>query len=137
MTIRTRTAILGLLPDNTSGDIGAIDARDFADSSVPLFYAANVSGAVVHNFNNGNVAELTLTANITSFAITNGVAGQQLILTFVQGGAGGFTLAGSGGILWEGSSAPTLTATTGRRDVFRLYYNGTNWVEFGSAQNVS
>ena len=137
MTIRTRAALLALAPNNTSGLIEEVDIRDFMDSAAPALATANISGPATYSLNSGDVAELTLTGNVTSFSITGGVAGQKLTIAFVQDATGSRTLAGVTGILWEAATAPTLSTAPNRRDVFNFYFNGTSWVECGgAARNV-
>lgn len=135
-TQRSLAALQALLPDNLAGDISPQDVRDVLASTYHHRAAPSlsVSGAVTYDARDGDSIELTLVGNITSFVISNGFPGQSLRVTFIQGGAGGYTLNNPSGIIWESGLGPTLTLGVGRRDAFTFAFNGTNWIE--SAQAV-
>lgn len=137
MTKKTYADMLSDAPVNTSQLISSQDFVNFVDSVHPRISTANISGAASFNYNNGNVAILTLTGNVTSFSISNGIAGLYLKLVLKQDATGSRTFAGTTGILWESATAPTLTTTGGRYDIFSLLYDGTQWLECAQAvQNV-
>jgi len=81
---------------------------------------------------------VSLNANITTMTISNaqspGVSAFTLILT-ADGTARAVTWGGS--ILWPSATAPTLTSTNGKKDVFSFLTldGGTNWYGFTGAQN--
>ena len=133
MTKRTWADIASRAPVNTTGLISSQDFNDLLDSVVPRIATANISGAASFNFNDGNVAILTLTGNVTSFSISNGVEGLTLRLCLKQDATGSRTFTGATGILWEGSAPPTLTTTPSRMDVFDLQFDGTNWLQVATA----
>jgi hypothetical protein len=39
------------------------------------------------------------------------------------------------GVKWPGGTAPTLTTTNGKYDIFSFIYDGTNWYGFIGGQN--
>ena len=139
-TIRTLSALQTLLADNTSAAISPQDVRDFLVTALHRVtrQTANVSGATTLNTLSGGLAELTLTGNVTSFTISNGIAGMHQTVAFIQDGTGSRTLTGAtGGIIkWEAGDDPTLTTTAGSRDVFEFYFDGTNWVEMSAVMDV-
>ncbi len=53
-----------------------------------------------------------------TLAVSNPTTGQQFSLILLQDGAGSRTVTWFAGILWAGGSAPTLTTTANKRDVF-------------------
>lgn len=52
------------------------------------------------------------------FALLNETVGQTFIIRVIQGGTGSYTLTWFTTIKWAGGSAPTLTTTVGKADVF-------------------
>lgn len=71
--------------------------------------------------------------NVTA-TFSNPVAGGLYTVIVLCKAATTFTFAG-GTFRWAGSTAPTITATTGKIDVFHLYYDGTQYLERTRAQN--
>ena len=71
-------------------------------------------------------ARVTLTANITTFNFTGAVAGDGGVLTAIQNGIGGWTLAMPTGHLKEGG-ALVLSTPAEAKDILGWYYDGTNY----------
>jgi hypothetical protein len=83
-----------------------------------------------------NIYEITLQANATSMsAISNGVAGQQITITFVQDATGGRTYVYAANLKFAGGAAPTDT-TAAKRTSVTFQHDGTNWYEVGRAVAV-
>jgi len=61
---------------------------------------------------------ITLTQSITTLTLTSPSVGQQFTLVVIQGGSGSYTVAWFSTIKWPGGTAPTLTTTVGKADVF-------------------
>lgn len=68
----------------------------------------------------GLAARVTLTDNRTMAAPTNLVEGQTYVLHVIQDGTGNRTLTWNAAFLWPSGTAPTLTTTASREDVFRF-----------------
>jgi hypothetical protein len=83
------------------------------------------------------VAKLTLGGNRTLSAPTNGVTGQFISIAVVQDGTGSRTLTWNSAYEFTGDSAPTLTTTINKADIFVFRYNGTVWHETGRNLNLS
>ena len=97
----------------------------------------NQAGAsMTIDWNAGNVQAVTLTGSITTLNLNNPVAGGRYLLEIKQGGAGSFTIAWPGSVVWPSATAPTLTVTVGQTDIITLYYNGTNYAGFYSLNYV-
>jgi hypothetical protein len=78
----------------------------------------------------GNNQKSTLTANCTyTFTAPSKLA--NITLKLIQGGIGSFTATWPGSVMWQGGTAPTLTAAPGAIDIINFYYDGTNY--FGVA----
>ena len=83
---------------------------------------------------NGTVQTVTLTGNCT-FTMPTATAGKSFILMLVQDGTGGRTATFTS-VKWPSGSAPTVTSTANRWDVFGFFSDGTNWYG-NSLQNYS
>jgi hypothetical protein len=98
------------------------------------------SGTLTLNMANGNVFDVALNANITTLTITNppasGTAGSFTLNLTADGTARTVTWGAS--VKWPGGTAPTLTSTNGKVDVFVLYTltGGTTWFAFTAGQNL-
>ena len=83
------------------------------------------------------VAKVTLGGNRTLSAPTNSVAGQFISLTVIQDVTGSRTLTFNSAYEFTGDTAPTLTTTASKADIFVFKYNGTVWMEVGRNLNLS
>lgn len=96
-----------------------------------------VAATTTVDFNTGNVHYLNLSTNITTLTLSNPVAGACYMLEIKQG-AGPYSITWPATVKWvNNSSAPTLTATSGRTDIISLYYNGTNYAAVLVGQNYA
>jgi hypothetical protein len=106
--------------------------QDFAEA---VQSPAIFDGELTCDLEAGNVAEVTLTANVTSMAILNPApAGLACILTAIlrQDGAGGRTVIWPAGVTWLAGSAPTMPAASNAVLVasFLTTDGGTSWLGF-------
>ena len=83
------------------------------------------------------VCKLTLGGNRTLSAPTNGLTGQFISIAVIQDGTGSRTLTWNSAYEFTGDSAPTLTTTINKADLFVFKYNGTVWHEVGRNLNLS
>ena len=97
------------------------------------------SGVVTVDLNTTTVALLTLNASVTSFTISNLTAGKVnsfTIITIPNGGVYTITWTFSSvSVKWPGGTAPTLTTTNAKFDIFSFIYNGTNCYGLTGGQN--
>ena len=79
------------------------------------------------------VAKVTLGANRTLAAPsgTTPAAGQFIALTVIQDGTGSRTLTWNATYEFTADTAPTLTTTANKGDLFIFKYNGSKWLEVG------
>ena len=77
---------------------------------------------------NGTVQTATLTANCT-VTMPTATAGKSFLL-FLNTGAGNLTCTFTG-VKWSGNTAPTVTTTASKVDIFTFVADGTNW--YGTA----
>jgi len=92
---------------------------------------------VTWNASTQQVAKLTLGGNRTISAPTNGATGQFISIAVIQDATGSRTLTWNSAYEFTGDTAPTLTTTVSKADVFVFRYNGTVWHEMGRNLNLS
>jgi hypothetical protein len=92
---------------------------------------------ITWNASTQQVAKVTLGGNRTLSAPSNGVTGQFISLAVIQDGTGSRTLTWNSAYEFTGDTAPTLTTTINKADVFVFRYNGTVWHETGRNLNLS
>jgi len=85
------------------------------------------------------VAKVTLGANRTIAAPsgTSPAAGQFIALTVIQDGTGSRTLTWNATYEFKDDTAPTLTTTASKGDLFIFKYNGSKWLEVGRNLNLT
>ena len=83
------------------------------------------------------VAKVTLAGNRTLDAASNGIAGQFVSLLVIQDGTGSRTLTWNAVYEFASDTAPTLTTTADKGDLFVFRYNGTKWLEVGRNQALT
>ena len=119
---------------------GSLNTPVFIDYEERFTSPTISAGGLTLNLANGNVFNVALNAAITTLTIssppaTNNAGSFVLIFT-----ADGTPRAVSWGasILWPGGTAPTLTSTNGKKDVFGFISlnSGTNWYGFIGGQNI-
>ena len=79
----------------------------------------------------------SLAGNRTIAAPTNANSGQVAILEVKQDGSGSRTLTWNAIYEFKDDTAPTLTTTASKADLFVFYYNGSKWQEMGRNQNLT
>jgi hypothetical protein len=105
------------------------------------FTSPAISGGILNlNLANGNVFDVALNASITAITISSPPATNNagsFVLIFTADGTARGVVWGSS-ILWPGGTAPTLTTTNGKKDVFGFISlnSGTNWYGFIGGQNI-
>ena len=83
------------------------------------------------------VAKVTLGANRALGAGTNAQTGQFVSLLVIQDGTGSRTLTFNAAYEFKDDTAPTLTTTAAKGDLFVFRYNGSKYLEVGRNQNLT
>ena len=84
------------------------------------------------------VAKVTLAGNRTLALPSNPLgSGQYASLLVIQDGTGSRTLTWNAAYEFKDDTAPTLTTTASKGDLFTFRYNGAKWLEVGRNQNLS
>ena len=109
---------LSLGGSDTTPAFNLTDATAYPSKSlVPNLVAESDGATITFDLNDGNTQGVTLGDNRT-LAISNEVAGQKFMLRILQDGTGSRTVTWFSTIKWAGGSAPTLTTTASKADVF-------------------
>ena len=83
------------------------------------------------------VSKVTITDNRTLGAATNAQTGQFISLLVIQDGTGSRTLSFNAAYEFKDDTAPTLTTTASKGDLFVFRYNGAKFLEVGRNQNLT
>jgi hypothetical protein len=102
---------------------------------VETAYTANSSTAITLDLANGTVQIITLTGNAT-VTMPTATAGKSFILLLKQDATGSRTVTWST-VKWAGGTAPTITGTASRQDIFSFFADGTNWYGTVVGQNFT
>ena len=123
-TTSTGATVTGLLTATTSANISQVALTSASSVSWDARAAAN--------------AFLLLGHNVTFAAPTNAVEGAIISVEIAQPGSGGpYTVAWNTVFEFAASTAPTMTATASKTDIFSFRYNGSIWQEIGRVQNLA
>jgi hypothetical protein len=76
-------------------------------------------------------AKITIAGNRTIGAPSNGVAGQFISLLIIQDGTGSRTMTWNAVYEFASDTAPTLTTTADKADLFVFRYHNSKWLEVG------
>ena len=121
----------------------ALTASDIADNlitSAKLNYTETTltdQATVTWDASTEDVCKLTLGANRTLAAPSNGTTGQFISILVIQDGTGSRTLTWNAVYEFASDTAPTLTTTANLGDVFVFRYNGSKWLEVGRNQALT
>ena len=100
-------------------------------------YVSNTDGATVtFNLAVANKHTVTLGGNRT-LALSNPQTGQTFLIRLLQDGTGSRTVTWFSGISWAGGTAPTLTTTANKADIFGFLCTGSGaYSGFVIGQNI-
>ena len=121
----------------------ALTASDIADdliTSAKLNYSESTltdQATVTWDASTQDVCKLTLGGNRTMAAPTNNTTGQFISILVIQDGTGSRTLTLNAVFEFAADTAPTLTTTANKGDVFVFRYNGSKWLEVGRNKNLT
>ena len=125
-------------PSSRSVNLDASNIANLTNPTVTNYtetpFTANTSTAITLALTNGTVQILTLTGSPT-ITMPTAVAGKSFII-MLKTGAGSFTVTWST-VKWPSGTAPTITSTASRQDVFSFFSDGTNWYGATLGQNYT
>lgn len=106
------------------------------NGSVSALATASDGSTVTFDLAASNIHSVTLAGNRT-LALSNGSTGQCFVLRLIQDGTGSRTVTWFSTIKWAGGSAPTLTTTAAKIDVFGFITTSSgNYDAFIIGQNL-
>jgi hypothetical protein len=97
-------------------------------------FTANSSTAITLNLANGTMQDITLTGSPT-ITMPTAVAGKSFIL-LLRSGSGSYAVTWTT-VKWPGGTAPTVTTTASRMDLYSFFSDGTNWYGVTINQNYT
>jgi hypothetical protein len=98
-------------------------------------FTANSGTAITLALTNGTVQIITLTGNAT-ITMPTATSGKSFLLMLKQDGTGSRTVTWST-VKWSAGTAPTITSTASKQDIFSFFADGTNWYGVTVAQNYT
>ena len=116
---------------------GSIDTAHVADNQITtakIGYAEATltdDSTISWDASTSDVAKVTLAGNRTLGAASNGTTGQFVSLLIIQDGTGSRTLTWNAVYEFKDDTAPTLTTTAAKGDLFVFRYNGSKYLEVG------
>jgi hypothetical protein len=120
------------IPSGSTGT-GVVLTNPIVTNYVETLFSANTGTAITVNLANGTVQNLTLTGNAT-ITMPTAVAGKSFILMLRQDGAGSRSVTWAT-VVWPGGTAPTITGTASKMDMYSFFSDGTNWYGVTVSQN--
>jgi len=143
------TGVTGTLPvanggtgTTTSSGTGAVVLNSAPTVTNPTItnyvetaYTASTSTALTVSLANGTIQILTLTANATITMPTAG-AGKSFIIILRQDATGSRTVTWTT-VNWPAATAPTITSTASKQDIFSFFSDGTSWYGTTIGQNYT
>lgn len=120
--------------------LGASDISDDIITTAKLAFAESTltDGTNIDwNAATQDVCKVTLAGNRTLNAPTNPTTGQFITILIIQDGSGSRTVTFNAIYEFKDDTAPTLTTTASKGDVFVFRYNGSKWLEMGRNTNLT
>ena len=134
LTDGTATVSSGALSGVTSVAASTVTASTSA--KITQVALTSSSNAVAWDAQAAANAYHLLTENTTFAAPSNAVEGAIISIEIAQGGTAR-TVAWNTVFEFAASTAPTVTATANKTDIFAFRYNGSVWQEIGRVQNLA
>ena len=120
--------------------LSASDITDDIITTAKLAFAESTltdGSSIDWNAATQDVCKVTLAGNRTLNAPTNPTTGQFISLLVIQDSTGSRTLTFNAIYEFKDDTAPTLTTTASKGDVFVFRYNGSKWLEMGRNTNLT
>ena len=120
--------------------LGASDISDDIITTAKLAFAESTltdGSSIDWNAATQDVCKVTLAGTRTLNAPTNPTTGQFITILIIQDGTGSRTVTFNAIYEFKDDTAPTLTTTASKGDVFVFRYNGSKWLEMGRNTNLT
>lgn len=103
---------------------------------VEKVYTANTGSAITLDLANGTEQILTLNSASVTITMPTAVAGKSFVIFLKQDATGSRTVTWTT-VKWPGGTAPTITATASKQDIYSFFSDGTNWYGVTVGQNYT
>ena len=123
-----------------SAVLSASDITDDIITTAKLAFAESTltdGSSIDWNAATQDVCKVTLAGNRTLNAPTNPTTGQFITILVIQDSTGSRTLTFNAIYEFKDDTAPTLTTTASKGDVFVFRYNASKWLEMGINTNLT
>jgi len=97
-------------------------------------FTANSSTSITLNLANGTMQDITLTGSPT-ITMPTAASGKSFTL-MLRTGSGSYTVTWTT-VKWPSGTAPTVTTTASRMDIYSFFSDGTNWYGATIGQNYT
>jgi len=111
-----------------------IEAAVFSNGYTEESYSANASKYSTISLANGTLQTITLNQASTTITFPDNDAGKSFLLILKQDGTGSRTVTWDDDVKWPGGTAPTITATASKADLFSFICDGTVWYGVNAGQ---
>jgi len=118
-----------------SGTVVALATNPTITNYTETPYSANSSTAITLSLANGTVQIITLTGNAT-ITMPTAVSGKSFIMFLRQDATGSRTVTWAT-VNWAGGTAPTVTSTASKQDIYSFFSDGTSWYGVNGGQNYT
>jgi len=131
------------LPDASTTVVGTDTSQTLTNKTltnptvtnyVETRFTANSSTSITLDLANGTMQDITMTGTAT-ITMPTATAGKSFVL-LLRSGAGSYTVTWST-VKWPSGTAPTVTTTASRMDIYSFYSDGTNWYGTTVGQNYT
>lgn len=132
VTIGNTTISLG----GTASSLGNVGLANVTITNyTETLYAANTGSAITVNLVNGTVQQLLMNASPT-ITMPTAVAGKSFVMMLRQDSTGSRAVTWST-VVWAGGTAPTVTSTASKQDIYSFFSDGTSWFGVTVGQSYS
>ena len=121
----------GSLVFNTNAALTNPNVTNYTETA----FTANSSTAITLALTNGTVQIITLTGNAT-ITMPTAAVGKSFILLLRQDATGSRTVTWTT-VNWAAGTAPTITSTASKQDIFSFFSDGTSWYGVTVGQNYT
>ena len=127
------SAACGQMPALTGDITSSGCAASFAIPTLhPLIGASSTvtdAASLTLNWSSASGFFISVMSVNTTIAFSGAVANQRIIVELQQAASGGpYTITWPVGIKWQGGTAPTMTATASKKDIYSFFFDGTDYL---------
>jgi len=133
--------LAGVISDETGsgalvfGTAPTISDATFTNGYTEETFSDNAADYSTIALTNGTIQTITLDQAATTLTFPANDAGKSFLLIIKQDGTGSRTITWDTDVKWPSGTAPTLTATASKADVFSFVCDGTYWYGVTVGQN--